>query len=627
MNKNTVLGFVLIAVILIGFSWYNSKLYKEQQRERFVADSIARVEAARYAAINDSIAAADGRAAGELPPEKNGEAVPLYRDSLIELASKTEPEYFTLENNKLRIEFTTKGAQPYSVLIKDYYTYDSLDLYLIREGNAAFALKFFAGGELSSDNFVFRTVEHTDSSLVMRLSFSEEAYIEYIYTLPKEGYMLDFHIRSVGMENHFDRRMSQFDIDWSADIPRLEKGYDNEKNYSTIAYKYPNDDNVENLGLRRSGGEESVPTKLEWVAFQQQFFSAILRAPEGFNGGDLKYNFATEQQYNTQDRLMACNASLQVEYNGKAGTIPLQYYFGPNLYKELKSYGYRFEKIVPLGGWLIGWINRVVIINCFDFLSRFISNYGIIILLLTIFIKLVISPLTLKSYISTAKMRVLKPEVDKINAKYPKKEDAMKRQQETMALYSKAGVSMLGGCLPMLLQFPILFAMFRFFPASFELRQEGFLWADDLSGYDSILNLNFQIPLYGDHVSLFAILMALSMYLYARMNLDQMASGPQMAGMKGMQLYFMPLFLLVLCNNFSSGLSYYYMLSNIITIIQTWVIRRYFIDEKKLYAKLQAKASSASSSKKSKWQTRLEEMQRRQAQMLREREKQYGNRR
>lgn len=627
MNKNTVLGFVLIAVILIGFSWYNSKLYKEQQRERFVADSIARVEAARYAAINDSIAAADGRAAGELPPEKNGEAVPLYRDSLIELASKAEPEYFTLENNKLRIEFTTKGAQPYSVLIKDYYTYDSLDLYLIREGNAAFALKFFAGGELSSDNFVFRTVEHTDSSLVMRLSFSEEAYIEYIYTLPKEGYMLDFHIRSVGMENHFDRRMSQFDIDWSADIPRLEKGYNNEKNYSTIAYKYPNDDNVENLGLRRSGGEESVPTKLEWVAFQQQFFSAILRAPEGFNGGDLKYNFATEQQYNTQDRLMACNASLQVEYNGKAGTIPLQYYFGPNLYKELKSYGYRFEKIVPLGGWLIGWINRVVIINCFDFLSRFISNYGIIILLLTIFIKLVISPLTLKSYISTAKMRVLKPEVDKINAKYPRKEDAMKRQQETMALYSKAGVSMLGGCLPMLLQFPILFAMFRFFPASFELRQEGFLWADDLSGYDSILNLNFQIPLYGDHVSLFAILMALSMYLYARMNLDQMASGPQMAGMKGMQLYFMPLFLLVLCNNFSSGLSYYYMLSNIITIIQTWVIRRYFIDEKKLYAKLQAKASSASSSKKSKWQTRLEEMQRRQAQMLREREKQYGNRR
>ena len=627
MNKNTVLGFVLIAVILIGFSWYNSKLYKEQQRERFVADSIARVEAARYAAINDSIAAADGRAAGELSPEKNGEAVPLYRDSLIELASKAEPEYFTLENNKLRIEFTTKGAQPYSVLIKDYYTYDSLDLYLIREGNAAFALKFFAGGELSSDNFVFRTVEHTDSSLVMRLSFSEEAYIEYIYTLPKEGYMLDFHIRSVGMENHFDRRMSQFDIDWSADIPRLEKGYDNEKNYSTIAYKYPNDDNVENLGLRRSGGEESVPTKLEWVAFQQQFFSAILRAPEGFNGGDLKYNFATEQQYNTQDRLMACNASLQVEYNGKAGTIPLQYYFGPNLYKELKSYGYRFEKIVPLGGWLIGWINRVVIINCFDFLSRFISNYGIIILLLTIFIKLVISPLTLKSYISTAKMRVLKPEVDKINAKYPKKEDAMKRQQETMALYSKAGVSMLGGCLPMLLQFPILFAMFRFFPASFELRQEGFLWADDLSGYDSILNLNFQIPLYGDHVSLFAILMALSMYLYARMNLDQMASGPQMAGMKGMQLYFMPLFLLVLCNNFSSGLSYYYMLSNIITIIQTWVIRRYFIDEKKLYTKLQAKASSASSSKKSKWQTRLEEMQRRQAQMLREREKQYGNRR
>lgn len=627
MNKNTVLGLLFIAVILIGFSWYNSRVYKEQQRERFVADSIARAEAARYAAVNDTIAEAESRAAGGVLSGQNGETVPLYRDSLIELASKAEPEYFTLENNRLRVEFTTKGAQPYSVLIKDYYTYDSLDLYLIKEGSAAFALKFFAGGELSTDNLVFKRVEHTDSSLVMRLNFSEEAYMDYIYTLPREGYMLDFHIKSVGMENRFDRRMSQFDIDWSVDIPRLEKGYDNEKNYSTIAYKYPNDDNVENLGLRRGSGEESVPTKLEWVAFQQQFFSAILRTPEGFNGGYLKYNFATEEQYNTKGRLMACDASLQVEYDGKAGTIPFQYYFGPNLYKELKSYGHDFEKIVPLGGWLIGWINRVVIINCFDFLSRFISNYGIIILLLTIFIKLVISPLTLKSYISTAKMRVLKPEVDKINAKYPRKEDAMKRQQETMALYSKAGVSMLGGCLPMLLQFPVLFAMFRFFPASFELRQQGFLWADDLSGYDSILNLNFHIPLYGDHVSLFAILMALSMYLYARMNLDQMAGGPQMAGMKGMQLYFMPLFLLVLCNNFSSGLSYYYMLSNIITIIQTWVIRRYFIDEKKLYAKLQAKASSASSSKKSKWQARLEEMQRRQAQIEREREKQYRNRR
>ena len=278
---------------------------------------------------------------------------------------------------------------------------------------------------------------------------------------------------------------------------------------------------------------------------------------------------------------------------------------------------------MPLGGWLIGWINRVIIINCFDFLNGFISNYGIIILLLTILIKLVISPLTLKSYLSTAKMRVLKPEIEKINAKYPKKEDALKKQQETMALYKKTGVSMFGGCLPMLLQFPILFAMFRFFPASFELRQQSFLWADDLSTYDSVLNLPFSIPLYGDHVSLFALLMAISMFFYSKITMNQMPSNDGMPGMKFMQLYFMPLFLLVLCNNFSSGLSYYYMLSNFITIIQTWVIRKYFVDEKALYAKLQAKAASSKPAKKSKFQQRLDELYKQQQEQLR---KQQGRR-
>ena len=250
----------------------------------------------------------------------------------------------------------------------------------------------------------------------------------------------------------------------------------------------------------------------------------------------------------------------------------------------------------------------------FDLLGSFIGNYGLIILILTILIKLVISPLTIKSYMSSAKMKVLKPEIDKINAKYPKTEDAMKKQQETMALYSKTGVSMFGGCLPMLLQFPILFAMFRFFPSSFELRQESFLWAEDLSAFDSILDLPFTIPLYGDHVSLFALLMAVSMYFYSRMNIDQMSAGPQMAGMKYMSLYFMPLFLMVLGNNFSSGLSYYYLLSNLITMGQTWIIRKYFVDEKKIYAKLQERA--ATPKKKSKFQERLDSAYKAQQQQL-----------
>ncbi len=625
MNKNTIIGFVLIGVILIGFSWYNTKTFKEQERAKFVADSIARVEALKNVpkidsavlALNDSIAAVQAKESRMMSP--------VYKDSLLEVASKAAEEFFTLENNKLKVVFTTKGAQASQVLVKDYYTHDSLDLYLVRKNASKFSIDFYTDQQLSTSDFTFTKVNQTDSSLTMRLAYSENAYIDHIYTLPEDSYMMDFKVRMVGMEKYISRNMSQLGIDWRLDIPRLERGYDNEKNYSTIAYKFPGDDDVEDLGLRKAESSEDLKTKVEWFAFQQQFFSAIMVAGNNFTGGDLSYKF-----YDVSDsdaRLMDCRANMYVEYDAaEAVEIPFSFYYGPNLYKVLKSYDYGFEKIVPLGGWLIGWINRVIIINFFDYLSRFISNFGIIILLMTIAIKLIISPLTLKSYMSSAKMRVLKPEIDKINEKYPRKEDAMKKQQEVMALYNKTGVSMFGGCLPMLLQFPILFAMFRFFPASFELRQEGFLWADDLSTYDSILQLPFNIPLYGDHVSLFAILMAVSMYFYSKMNMDQMPSSNEMAGMRTMQLYFMPIFLLVLCNNFSSGLSYYYMLSNLFTIVQTWVIRKYFVDEKKLYAQLQAKAASSKGPKKSKFQQRLDEMYKQQQEMQRQQQQQMRNR-
>ena len=622
MNKNTVLGFICIGIILIGFSWYNTKIFKEQERARFVADSIARVEALKNAPKIDStaLAAIDStKAVAASYQSEAGYISHIYRDTMLEAASKAPAEFYTLENEKLKVVFTTKGAQAYEVQVKDYYSYDSLDLYLMKKDASDFGLTFYTDQQISTSDFTFSKVEQTDSSLVMRLHFSGNAYIDYMYTLPADSYMLKFNVRMVGMDRYISRNQSKLDVDWNMMIPRLERGYDNEKNYSTVAYKYPNEKNVEDLGLRKETSSEDLDTKVEWFAFQQQFFSAILMADNDFTGGDLSYKFASPEKYLAENQLMECKANMQVEYEAAPElNIPFQFYYGPNLYKELKSYGYGFEKIVPLGGWLIGWINRVVIINCFDFLNGFISNYGIIILLMTIFIKLVISPLTFKSYMSSAKMKVLRPEIEKINQKYPRKEDAMKKQQETMALYQKTGVSLFGGCLPMLLQFPILFAMFRFFPASFELRQQGFLWADDLSAYDSILDLPFNIPLYGDHVSLFALLMAISMYFYSKMNMDQMPSDPNMAGMRGMQLYFMPIFLLVLCNNFSSGLSYYYMLSNLITIIQTWVIRKYFVDEKKIFAQLQAKASSSKAKPKSKWQMRLEELQKQQAEMQRQ---------
>jgi len=614
MNKNSILGFVLIGAILIGFSWYNSKIFKEQERERAKTDSIARVEANRVAQEmakttppltldSNSIPVADAITADRTNT--------MYKDTLLSIASIAADERKVLENKFIKVEFSNIGAQPKSVQVKEFKTYDSLDLMLFKEKRSNLSLNLFTNQQLSTSNFGFNLYSSDDTSLVYRLYIDRESFVEYKYTLPAESYMMDFNIRLVGMNKHIPRNISFLDLEWSIDMPRQEKGYDNEKNYSTIVYKFPNSKSVEDLGLRKDNATEEVRTKVNWFAFQQQFFSAIMVAKDNFNSGLLSYVVYPEGD--PDNNLMRCNAIMQVPYvDSPEINIPLEFYYGPNHFKTLKSYDYGFEKIVPLGGWIIGWINRYIVILVFDFLSRFITNFGLIIFLLTILIKIVISPLTLKSYMSSAKMKVLKPEIDKINAKYPKSEDSMKKQQEVMALYSKTGVSMFGGCLPMLLQFPILFAMFRFFPASFELRQESFLWAEDLSAYDSVLSLPFTIPLYGDHVSLFAILMAVSMYFYSRMNIDQMSAGPQMAGMKYMSLYFMPLFLLVLCNNFSSGLSYYYMLSNVITIGQTWLIRKYFVDEAKIYAKLQEKA--ATPKKKSKFQERLDNAYRAQQQ-------------
>ena len=601
MNKNSIIGFSLIAVILIAFSWYNSKVFTEQQKEQFKNDSIAAVKIAEQKKLMP--ADSTDTSAMKVLDSNAVAASSIYKDTLLDKASKGSKEITTLENNKIKVDFTNIGAQPEMVQIKGYYSYDSLDLNLVKQNQSKFELKFFTNQEIATSNFAFTRQSVDDSSVTYRLYVDSVSFVEYKYTLPKDSYMMNLNIRFSGMDKQIQKNVTNIDLNWMMDVPRFEKGYDNEKNYSTVVYKFPNSKGVEDLGMRKEESSEDIKTKLYWFAFQQQFFSAILVSDNSFTNGKLSYT-----QYPETDpskNLMRCEANMQIPFVASEDvSVPLQFYFGPNHYKTLKSYDKGFEKIVPLGGFLIGWINRFFIIPTFDILNNFIGNYGLIILILTLIIKLIISPLTIKSYMSSAKMRVLKPEVDKINAKYPKSEDAMKKQQEVMGLYRKTGVSMFGGCLPILLQFPILFAMFKFFPASFELRQQGFLWADDLSAYDSILNLPFSIPLYGDHVSLFALLMAVSMYFYSRMNIDQLSAGPQMAGMKFMSLYFMPLFLLVLCNNFSSGLSYYYMLSNVITMIQTWVIRKYFVDEDKIYAKLKEKA--AGPAKKSKFQERLD---------------------
>ena len=602
-KRSSVVGFALIGIIMLVFTWYNTKQVEKRQQEAMVRDSLATAAALERGELQEPAAAAADTAAVDAEAIPDEEA---YRHAYLQEASRAETDYFTLENDKLRVRISSLGAQPYEVQVKDYYTYDSSDLILIRPDKSLFDLEMNTDQWLNTSDLHFRLVESTDSTLTLRLQFEDNAWMDAVYSLASDSYMLGYQLHFVGMDQVLDRRTGQLNLKWVVDVPRLEKGYQNERNYSGVAYKYMANNEVKSLGKRRDSSEESFNSTLRWVGFQQQFFSAILVAENGFPAGKLVNQFYPENQEDGSLMQSGANLSVALDTHSTDFTVPFQFYFGPNHFYTLKGYDEGFEKIIPLGGRVIGTISRYVIIPTFNWLSKFIRSYGLIILLLTIMIKLVISPLTWQSYTSSAKMRVLKPEIDKINEKYPRQEDAMKKQQATMDLYRRAGVSMWGGCLPILLQFPILWAMFRFFPASIELRQQGFLWCHDLSAYDSILDFGFKIPLYGDHISLFALLMGVSMWGYSKMTMSQQPSTQTMPGMEFMQVWLMPIMMIFICNNLSAGLSYYYLLSNIITIGQNWAIRKWFVDEDKIYAKLQKKANSKEPPKKSKFQQRLE---------------------
>ena len=615
MNKNNIIGFVLIGLIMFGFTWYQSKQQAKQMEIQAQLDSIALVEQMAAMAL-DSAKVAEGIVTEGETAGVRVMNMPAYKDSLLTEARLATPEIVKLANDKLEIEFSTKGAQVYSVKINDYMTFDSTALYLIKPDMSEYNIGIYAGESVNTKDLVFNVAEVTDSSVVMRLPFAQGGYIEQSYWLTEGSYMLQNELSFVGMDEVIPRNVSMFDIDWSFVIPRLEKGYKNEKQYSKMNYYFSGDKKPEVIA-RGKDGSKRVDTRLSWFAFQQQFFSAIMTPANEFASADFNVKYFTEDD--PSRNLMACSAKLRSEYTPMPGkvTLPYEIYFGPNDYRTLKSFDNKYEKIVPLGGWMVAWFNRLVIIPCFDLLGRFIHNYGIVILLMTLLIKLLISPLTIKSYKSTAKMQVIKPEIDKLNAKYPNEKDAMKKQQAMMALYQKAGISPMGGCLPMLLQMPILFAMFRFFPASIELRQQKFLWADDLSAYDSIWDFGVNVPLLGDHLSLFALLMALTMFFYSKMSSSQMSDDPNMAGMKFMSVWMMPIMMFFICNNLSAALSYYYLLSNIITMVMTWYIRKYVVTEEKVRNDMMLAASKPK--QKSKWQQRLEEAQRMQEQMQKNR--------
>ena len=608
MNKNTIIGFVLIGVIMFGFSWYQSRQYKEQAAAQAQLDSIAMVEQMQQMALDSVKRATADTSAVAVKVEKQA----IYKDSLLNVARNAQEQILSLANDKINVEFTTRGAQFHKVTINDYMSYDSTALELVKPNMSQYGINLYAGEYINTKDFVFDVVEHNDSTLVLRMPFSNGGYLQQKYTLAAGSYNVNNELSISG--NVIPRNVSSLDIDWTLTVPRLEKGYKNEKQYSKVDYYFEGDKKPEQIGRGRDD-DERINAKFKWFAFQQQFFSAIMTAPQDFaSSDDLSVKFFSEEEYKSEGKLMTCHAKLRSEFQpGQDVLIPYEFYFGPNDYDVLKKYDQNYEKIIPLGWWIVSWISRFVIIPCFSFLGKFLTNYGLIILLMTILIKIVVSPLTIKSYKSSAKMQVLKPEIDQLNKKYPNEKDAMKKQQAMMELYRKAGVSPMGGCLPMLLQMPILFAMFRFFPACIDLRQQKFLWADDLSAYDSIWDFGFNVPLLGDHLSLFALLMAITMFFYSRMTASQMSDDPNMAGMKFMSLWLMPIMMFFICNNLSAALSYYYLLSNIITMGQTWYVRKFIVTEDKVRAEMVANANKPK--QKSKWQMRLEEAQRMQQQM------------
>lgn len=614
MDRNTIIGLALIGLILVGYSIFTKPAREAQVEETRRRDSIARVdqiraiEAARLQPVSNEESADTG-------VERDAESIQQLSNELGDFAESAvgEAQEVILENEQMRLVFTTLGGRPYTVNLKEYQTHDSLPLNLFDGDSTIFALNFFADSRgINTGELYFKpsAKSGTDENgrafkqLTMKLEISEYSSLSYIYRLYDGDYMLDFDIHLKGLDTYKTDRM-EFIFDFYA--PSQEKGYQNEAMYTTLYYKYHGGD-VESFKTRSKKEFEDATetTRIQWIAFSHQFFSTILIANDYFDGAYMsQHRFKDPGPYVRQ-----FGATIDMPYDRSSDqTIRMQLYMGPNNFASLKGYGdLGLQDVVTVGGPMLRWINAFVVIPIFNWLSRSITNYGIIILLLTLIIKTALFPLTYKSYKSQAVMRVLKPQVDEISEKFPKKEDAMKKQQATMDLYKKAGANPMGGCLPMVLQFPILYAMFRFFPTSIELRQQGFLWAHDLSTYDSILDLPFTIPMYGDHVSLFTILMTVTTMLSMKMNNQTTATNSAMPGMKTM-MYIMPLMFMLILNNFSAGLTYYYFLANVITLAQNLIFKQ-FTDEAAILKKINAKKNKPS--KKSRFAQRLENLQKQQ---------------
>ncbi len=638
MDKKSIIGIVVVALLFAGFAYMNTREQKKYQEElaawQAYQDSVAAVSkpAVPTAEASESAAAAERPDATGLAADAAHERRVAQVGDLLAAASDTAAEEFEVENDVMTVRFSTRGGQIVGVTLKDYTKYAprgerNEPVELFDPESARFALTFYV--KKGTNNVPVNTMDYTfeaqpvtrtaegAQSVTMRLPVGTGAWLEYEYRIydaqaPQRDYLVDFDVRLVNMAPEMANQTS-IGIRWANASYQNERGFKNENMYTTIAYRFPGESSIEELGMSDGEKSKNVTTAVDWVAFKQQFFSSVFLAPQTVAYADMKFSTAQPGSGYVKE----FSAQMAVPYTPQTEGYAFAFYFGPNKYSILRKVEVdgrktALERLIPLGWGIFGWINRWCVIPVFDFLRNYIGSFGIIILILAVLIRLVISPMTYKSYVSMAKMRLIKPQVDELTKKYPKQEDAMKRQQATMELYKKAGINPMGGCIPMLIQMPILIAMFRFFPASIELRGQSFLWAHDLSSYDSILNLPFSIPFYGDHVSLFALLMCLSTFAYSYYNYQQTASSqPQMAGMKFMMVYMMPIMLLLWFNDYASGLCYYYLLSNLLTIGQTLVIRR-MVDDGKIQALMEANAAKKSKGKKSKFQQRYEELLRQQ---------------
>lgn len=625
-NKQSIIGFILIGLLFFGYMLYNN-----YQMEKY-NEQLALEQAAEAIATQASEQIAQQSAQSAIAQEQPEQAAPEVDPFII---NAPQAEQVTLENDYLCLTISSLGAQITDATLKEYTKYAPKDernelVKLFDPQSAAFDLSFYLKDGLK--NVKVQTLNHNFALLpvvkeqdkqiaTLRLSFRGGASIDFIYTLYNEkleerDYMVEFDVRLNDLAPIMANQTS-IGIAWSNRSYQNERSYKNENMYTNLYYRHPGEVGIEDLGVSEGNKSESVSTSVDWVAFKQQYFtSALIPQSVKFTYADLAYQTVPEKSGYIKEYSMVG----AVPYTPQTESYKFNFYLGPNKFPVLKKLtdadgeSLSLERVIPLGWIFSTYVSRWVVIPLFNFLSKYIESFGLIILILTLVIKLLISPLTYKSYLSTAKMRAVRPELEAINAKYPRQEDAMKKQQATMELYNKAGISPMSGCLPMLIQMPILIAMFRFFPASIELRGQSFLWSDDLSSYDSILDLPFNIPFYGDHVSLFCLLMTVVMFAYSYMNYKQTAATqPQMPGMKFMTVYMMPLMLLFWFNDYASGLCYYYLLSNIITMVMMLAIR-YMVDDDKVRAQISTKMANTKG-KKSRFQQRYEELMRQQEEL------------